>query len=325
MTVNDFESAVSLFDGLTPFCGPVKKDYTSNFAGVMTALKFQTLHPDQREESKSDYDLETRIPSAADGEMFFEWASVLAAARAARGRFTMVELGAGYAARTVTASVLLAQVNPVPAQFVIVEGEPTHFKWAKQHFADNGLDWHDHWFLNRAVGTTTEPVLFPIGEGLYSNNITPPSGREELLKTITGTEAMELVLRNLVTEARMGVQLEVSNGYDFRDFDFAFVNCLTLEDILAPLETVDLLDVDIQRAEREVLPPSVALLGRKVKRIHIGTHGGDVHTELETLLVSSGWELVFNFPPGEVFETPAGRFTTSDGILSALNPALAGA
>jgi hypothetical protein len=39
------------------------------------------------------------------------------------------------------------------------------------------------------------------------------------------------------------------------------------------------------------------LLRKKVGRIHIGTHGGDVHAALHRLFADDEWEVFFSYPP----------------------------
>ena len=102
-----------------------------------------------------------------------------------------------------------------------------------------------------------------------------------------------------------------------------FVSAMRLGTILAPLPIVDLVDVDIQFAEEQVIPDAIEDIERKVKRIHIGTHAPPIHQALENLLAQRGWEIVFSYQPYASFETALGRFETKDGILSAINPALA--
>lgn len=89
-----------------------------------------------------------------DGKEYFEWVDVAAAMRAARGCFIMVELGAGYAARSVDANVLLQRLNPMPAMHVVVDGSPEHVDWAKRHFATNGIAPELHSFVHAVVNAT---------------------------------------------------------------------------------------------------------------------------------------------------------------------------
>jgi hypothetical protein len=95
-----------------------------------------------------------------------------------------------------------------------------------------------------------------------------------------------------------------------------------LRDVLAPFEFVDYLDSDIQQSESIVFPPFLDLLKRKVRRIHIGTHGKDVHRSLHELFQSDGWEIVFSYAPNATHPSALGAFTINDGVLTVRNSAL---
>jgi hypothetical protein len=71
-----------------------------------------------------------------------------------------------------------------------------------------------------------------------------------------------------------------------------------------------------------VFPPFRRLLKRKVHRIHIGTHGKDVHRALLQMFIEDGWEIVFTYEPDSVHETVLGTFAMNDGVLSVRNPAV---
>ena len=72
----------------------------------------------------------------------------------------MVELGGGYAARTVDAHAALQLHNPMPSRYVVVEAELTHFSWALRHMHANGIDPDDHWMINALVGVDNKPHIF---------------------------------------------------------------------------------------------------------------------------------------------------------------------
>jgi hypothetical protein len=99
-----------------------------------------------------------------------------------------------------------------------------------------------------------------------------------------------------------------------------FVSAVTLNDILGPFDTVDYLEADIQQSEILVFPPFIDLLKRKVRRIHIGTHGIDVHRSLHELFEKSGWEIVFSYEPSTQYPYALGSFVTKDGVLTVRNP-----
>jgi hypothetical protein len=90
--------------------------------------------------------------------------------------------------------------------------------------------------------------------------------------------------------------------------------------VLDPFERVDFLEADIQQSEIVVFPPFRRLLKRRVHRIHLGTHGKDVHESLVRMFADDGWDIVFSFEPESVHQIDIGAFATNDGILSVRNP-----
>jgi len=97
------------------------------------------------------------------------------------------------------------------------------------------------------------------------------------------------------------------------------VSSITLADVLSPFDFVDFLEADMQQSEIVVFPPCMELLKQRVRRVRIVTHGGDVHAELAGLLRRDGWSIVFDYAPNSEFDTPIGKFSTNDGVLSAVN------
>ena len=241
---------------------------------------------------------------------------------AARGRFVMVELGGGYAARSVDAHRALQNLNPMPCQLVIVEAEPTHFAWAKRHLEANGIDPADHWLIKAAVSVDSDPKLFMRGAGVYYNGIVEPADVETVVKQIIDVNNTEQALRNLMTAGRCGMQIPYNSAAGRDLFDYEFVSTIPLADILAPLPHVDLMDIDIQGAEDTAIEPAMDLLNRRVKRVHLGTHGADIHRGLWELFFEHEWICEFDYPPFSQNATPWGQFETMDGILHFQNSRL---
>jgi hypothetical protein len=61
------------------------------------------------------------------------------------------------------------------------------------------------------------------------------------------------------------------------------------------------------------------LLKRKVRRIHIGTHGKDVHWTLHDMFQQQGWDIVFSYEPNAMHDSALGPFSTNDGMLTVRN------
>jgi hypothetical protein len=93
---------------------------------------------------------------------------------------------------------------------------------------------------------------------------------------------------------------------------------VSLSDVLAPYPIVDYLDLDIQGGEVATVPPAMAAINLKVRRLHIGTHSPEIHATLKALLVAHGWVLQHDFATSSEYRTARfGRIIFRDGVLAA--------
>jgi hypothetical protein len=322
--VNSLQDFADVFDGIKPWAGKVPKGYLVDFLGILTDAKFREMFG-INPATIGGGDVETRLPTIEDGEGWFEAANWILAARAARDRFVMVTLGACYGAQAVGSWRAMQLLNPMPYKLVAVEPEPDNYEWTRRHMRDNGIDPDNQWLLKSAIGARNDPVLFPIGS--------PGSGAQNCVATnedasrriyaneiISAGRATE-VLRNLMTTNSTGITKDLVPGENF-PAEIKMVSAITLQDILGPFDVVDYVESDIQQSEILVFPPYMTLLKRKVRRVHIGTHGREVHNTLLQLFQRDGWDIVFNYEPNSTFSSPLGKFSTNDGVLTAVNPNL---
>jgi hypothetical protein len=322
--MNDLESRADVFKGLTPWSGQVPVGYLIDFLGTLTDAQFRV--PFGIDPAKvGGGPLATRLPVMGDGEGWFEAVNWVEAARAARGRCVMVTLGACYGAQAVGAYRALQALNPMPCKLVAVEPEPENCQWIRRHMRDNGIDPDDHWLVPLAISDRNEPVLFPVGSpGTGAQNCVSTNealSREIYAREIIGRGRLEESLRNLLIRNTTGLTKDLVPGSNFMA-EIKLVSATTLADVLGPFDCVDYLESDIQQSEILVFPPFIDLLKRKVRRIHIGTHGKDVHRSLHQLFAEHGWEIVFDYEPNVKFDSPLGGFVTNDGVLTVMNPAL---
>ena len=123
---------------------------------------------------------------------------------------------------------------------------------------------------------------------------------------------------------KTGLQIELVPGSEHNFVgELQFVSAISLREILGPFDYIDYLEADMQQSEIVVFPPFIEQLTKKVRRIHIGTHGGDVHQALHDMFELHGWEMIYSFAPNTKFETALCTFETDDGVLTVRNPALA--
>jgi hypothetical protein len=322
--VNRMEPHANLFDGVTPWSGAVPKSFLVDFSGALTDAHFRTMFGIDPEAVGGGAET-TRLPVIEDGEGWFEGANWVLAARESRDHFVMITLGACYGAQAVGSYRMLQQLNPMPCKLVAVEPVPENYQWIARHFRDNGIDPAAHWLVPLAIAANNEPVLFPIGapgsgaqNAVATNN---KAAREYYVDVFTraGAEPAKVALRNLLLHNTTGITRDLVEGYDFKA-EIKLVSAITLHELLSPFERVDYLESDIQQSEIEVFPPFIDLLRKKVRRIHIGTHGKEVHWTLHDLFEGNGWEIVFSFEPNAHHDTILGSFDTNDGVLTVRNP-----
>jgi hypothetical protein len=323
--MNDLPAYVDIFDEITPWCGVIPAGFTMDFMGNRTRKKFLErwgYHPAFIDGG----DLQMERPHLANGEngeFWFEAADWVLAAREARDRYVMITLGALYGYQAVGSHRALQLLNPMPYKLVAVEPIPANMEWVRCHMRDNGIDPDEQWLLQTAIGPTNEPSLFPVGSpGLGAQNCIASNeldARNRYLEEFIAGGRTEEALRNLLLRNSTGLQHEIIKGEG--DFgEIRLVSTVTLADVLDPFERVDFLEADIQQSEIVVFPPFRRLLKRRVHRIHLGTHGKDVHESLARMFADDGWDIVFSFEPDSVHQTDLGAFATNDGILSVRNP-----
>ena len=238
---------------------------------------------------------------------YFEWISLLKAVYESKNRFTMVEIGAGYAPWLVAAAKASLQLNKTNPLLIGVEAEPKRFAWIKKHFLDNDVYYDNRCFYNAAVvpENFNQKVWFLVGNPTqsYGASIVPDSDfgfrnfRHGYLKSISKMWARFLNYQRPEN-----------------------VSSIKISDILSSLDYVDFVNFDIQGAEYDVISSCINILNRKVKYIHIGTHSHDIETKLSNLFTGNKWVNIFNFQMGKNQLTPFGNIAFDDGVQTWFNP-----
>jgi FkbM family methyltransferase len=259
------------------------------------------------------------------GEDWIERVNWFAAARDARDRFVMITLGANYGAQAVGSIRALQLINPLPYKVVAIEPVPENYAWMVQHLRDNGIDPEEQWLLQTAINDSNKPVFFPVGSpGTGTQNCVTtnePAARRAYADDLIGSGRAESALRNLLNDSTTGIIKNLVPGRKF-EAEIKLVSAVTLKDLLGPFELVDYIEADIQQSEILVFPPFMDLLKRKVRRIHIGTHGKELHWSLHELFKQEGWEVIFSYEPNASFTSAMGSFKTNDGMLTVRNPGI---
>jgi hypothetical protein len=324
----DIGRYAEVFDGIKPWAGEMPLGYRVDFLGNLTDLSFEGRWGFDPYQSAGYR--QVPVPILGDspdqnGEFWFEAADWVLAAREAKGSYVMATLGACFGYQAVGAYRAVQLLNPMPCKLIAVDPIPENTEWTKRHFRDNGIDADEQWIVTTALSDNNEPVFFPVGApGLGVQNCISSNGGNarvsyvnELIKSGRSSEA----LRNLLLTNSTGLTKELAADENSRA-EIKLVSALTLADILGPFDRVDYIEADMQESEINVFPACVDLLKRKVRRIHIGTHGIDTHLSLHKMFAAKGWEIVFSFEPESTHETVLGTFKTNDGVLTVRNPDL---
>jgi hypothetical protein len=325
--MNNLVSYQRLLDEWVPWAGEVPRGFVADFMGTLTDIRYWPMSGLTQADAPGGW-VETRLPGlggGGNGEWWFEMVNWLVSAREARGQYVMMTLGAHYGAQAVCAHRALRRLNPLPCKLVAVEPEPQNFEWLLQHFRVNGIDPADHWLVPLVLSDRIDPVFFPVGApGTGSNNCfatNEAAARQAYADELIARGNVAAALENLLKRNTTGLTKDLLPGRGYTG-EIKLVSAMTLNELLAPFPRVDYIEADMQQSEILVFPPFIELLGRKVRRIHIGTHGSDVHAALHRLFADDGWQIVFSYAPNSCYDSVLGSFTMNDGVLTVLNPRL---
>lgn len=263
-----------------PWSGESDGTFSHDFLGVRTDARFRPqLRPDPRGPVAPAW------PPPHAG--YFELVFVLEAVEAAIDAepFTMIELGAGYGPWMVTAHAALRRLRPdARPRLIGVEMVPHHVAWLREHFRNNGIDPEEHTILEAATSDRE-------GEGHF------------VPETDLGWD--------------FGQQLrDAAPRPGSRGLQPVGVKTVTLSRLLADVERVHLLHVDIQGHEERVLREAIGDVSRKVDRLIVATHSRRIHRGLRSLLSDHGFRAVYDFGYRKRERTGFGDVQFLDGLLA---------
>lgn len=319
-----FTRAARVFEGIQPWQGYAPRGRHRNLFGAVRPVENSGNGQPPTESQETDFEeieqISCTLPEA-DSEIYFEYYSLVSSLREARDRFVMVSLGAHFGGPLVTAAHALGHLNPMPYRLIGIEGDRHMVAMLKRHFADNGLDPSDHCIINAVVSDSNTPAVFPTSEVRTGANgaLHALFQREAIYDAITKADLSESVLQNVIATGSTGLCIPMYQGSDTKG-ELEFVSALTLTDILGLAGPTDYLDIDIQGMEAHALPPAADALNEKVKWLHLGTHGQDVHKYMRVLFESLGWRTLVDIRPESTYRAPARDFETQDGVFVARNP-----
>ncbi|MBI1778615.1 MAG: hypothetical protein HYR63_25015 [Proteobacteria bacterium] len=317
-----------IFDRFARTAQQSHADCVENFVGAKTRHEYEAELPPTSAGQKMPFSVSGRSlttdedPSLPErlSEDYFEWIDMLEAIDQAKGQFVMVELGAGYGRWLVNAAAAVRRhkVRPnIPARFIGVEASPLRFRWLVQNFKDNQIDVATNRLVWGAVSDDEEPGFFPIYHAHWIGNQGHTYGAP--FEKSDGSRFQRVDLKTDLNKLYPDVEYYVCNAAPGQLF--IKVPSFSLARLIAVCPRVDLIDMDVQGAELAIVRSGMAELSRKVKRVHIATHGEDIEREIAQTFAASGWQNVWCMPYNRVHATIYGEMYFCDGIQGWKNPA----
>jgi FkbM family methyltransferase len=221
---------------------------------------------------------------------YFEWIALLTAVTHAIGRFCFAEIGAGWG-RWMASAAALCRQNAIDFALIGVEPEPSHFEWMKMVMRDNGVDPDEHELVCAAAAAE----------------------RGELL--LAGSDQSATEYGHRAIDEQMHAEWR-----KLPDLTFRPVASVTLDDLFAKHERIDLVDMDVQGAEHDIVAAGIDVLNSKVRMLHVGTHSREAEAGLTSVLRRHGWLNAFSFPSRSQTVTPFGRIRFDDGVQTWVSP-----
>jgi len=287
------------FDALSVYAGEAESGFEIDFLGIRTRCEF------------SAGEIISAMPVHPIGphEDYFEWIDLLESILAAKDRYTMMELGAGYGRWSVRAAAVVRQLRGLPFHLVAVEGEPRHYRWLQQHMSDNQIPPDARTLIHGVVSDHRNDVLFYVGM---------PSGETDEPASWYGQSIIRP--HEAMDEACPG-SYEGQEVFTLKSgWKSVKMRSYLLTDILPETDRIDLIDLDVQGEELKVISSAIEALDQRVARLHIGTHSHEIESGLRELLSRHGWECETDYPCAQTNETPWGPVQFVDGVQSWVNP-----
>lgn len=289
------EADLAIFDRFPP--DPALRPmpgFVTNFLGVRTRTSFV-----RGAEAMDTVVLNLPVPDDGWHSDAVEWIGLLKSVAAARGRFTAMELGAGWGPWAVAGAVAARRLGIGDIRLCAIEADAGHCGFMDQHFRDNGLDPTAHRLVHAAVGTEPGLTRWP--------KVADP--------------AADWGSRPLA-EAAPGAVDHVGRAFA----EWIDVQVVPFAGLLLGQPAWDLVHVDVQGWEFDLCAGAAALLDERVRWLVVATHDAKLHGDLVDLMFRRGWVLENEKPPRFGWRQGVPTLmamTTQDGTQVWRNPALA--
>ena len=230
-------------------------------------------------------------------EEYYEWMTLLTSVAESDQRFVFAELGAGYGRWSIRAAAAARMLDKA-VQVACVEADPVHFEWLGRTLTDNGIDSTERRLYRAAVGARRQTANFIVGNRSGRWNPATCYGQALVAHRPTLRARAWHLSWSLLNTLKGGAIIEV--------------DCVTIDEVIAPYEIVDLIDLDVQGAEYDAIVSSLTI-DERVKRLYVETHSTAIEASLRDHLLCRGWEPEVDHPLRSTVSTDYGDITYHGG------------
>ena len=218
----------------------------------------------------------------------------------AKGTYRIMELGAGWGPWLVAGAAAARHLGITDIHMLGVEADTGHYATLRQHLLDNGFNPDQHTLLKAAVGASAGKARFPkINDSANQWGARPTQGDSTAdsayLSSVMGPGTIEM----------------------------EEVNLLAINDLLTRQPQWDLVHIDVQGWEADICRAGMGELGKRAKRVIIGTHSRKLDGDLMEMFHQAGWLLEHEKPTQMQYDRQAEKLesmTRADGTQVWRNP-----
>jgi FkbM family methyltransferase len=211
----------------------------------------------------------------------------------AKGTYRVMELGAGWGPWLVAGAAAAKHLGISDIHMLGVEADSGHYASLRQHLLDNGFNPEHHTLLKAAVGATAGKAQFPkVHDSANQWGARP-------------TQA------NNASDAAYLTSVMGGNPAEMEE-----VEVLAINDLLAREPRWDLVHIDVQGWEADICQAGMQELGKRVRRVIIGTHSRKLDGDLMAMFHQAGWLLEHEKPTQMKYDRHAEKLesmTWADG------------
>lgn len=233
-----------------------------------------------------------------------EYIGLLKSVLAARDRYAILELGAGWGPWLVSGAAAARHRGITDIRLVGVEADPGHFEFMAQHLRDNGLDPAACTLLKAAVGTGPGKARWPKVADAANDWGSRPA-------RVAGGE----------------VDARDANYLGGLLDQYLDVEIIDVADVLARQPVWDCVHIDVQGWELDICTRGGPLLHERARYVILGTHSRKLDGDLFHLFHARGWLLEHEKPTRMAFRPGClvlEGMNIADGTQVWRNPRLTG-